>query len=1074
MSSWFGAKATATEPVVPETTLRIQSSVQGQPIALGWGQARLAGNLIWYGDFTYVAQQNASSGGKGGGSGGGSPTGYNYSAAVAIGICEGPVSNIGQVYNDRSVSALSALSLNAFLGSYTQSPWGYLTTAHPDSPSLPSVLSSWVAGGFSNFNATPSNAPVSAALAFRGLAYVAAGPMQLGSSPTLPNLSYEVTFGINTAISGVPDANPKDIVVDFLTNAHYGVGFPASRIDTMTQFSNFCFALGVMVSPVLTSQVAANSFLGDLLTTTNSEAFFSGGVLKIQPYWDFSASGNGRTFAPNTTPVYDFGPDDFLPQSGDAITITRRAASSVYNSVALEYLNRSNNYNPTVITAKNDASIQAFGLQARDTLTLHMLCYGPAALTAVQMQLGRENLMNTYVFTVPSKYILVDPMDVVTLTSYLPAHGLALHPVRVKEISENADGSLTMTAVDLLVGANSPAAISTDSNRGAVPDHNEAPGNVATPVFFEPPFSLTGALEVWGGVYSANPNWGGCEIWVSADNTSYQYVGKQFGAARMGTLTAALPAPPAAPPAMDTTNTLAIDVSASNATIASASDIAATALGTISWVDGEVIAYAFSTPTSTGHYNLTHLVRGAYNTIANIVSHPIGSNFVRLDDGVFKIPYGQIGINSLFYVKFLSFNRYGGALQSLSDVSPYTFTPVGTAYFGSLAALADLSAEIRYQVTNVEDSQRKQLLAVEQNIAALTSTLASQQWVQTQTVATRISQQSDRAFAEISNVQTVSSAADAAMATSITSLTATVAGNTATIVSNTTAIATLNSALASQVTTLTAAIAGNTSSITINSTAIASNTSGIGALNGYAATAYGVALDVNGYNTGFQLINGGGGISSTTFTTATFQIAAPGVSGGAPVPVWTVASVGGANKAALRGDMLVDGSVTTQVLNAGAVTAGKIATGTITSASGVIGALGVDSLSIKDNAITVPTVATIGSLLGTGSANLVFNFNLSVDTTGLSGKTIAIYVICNMTYSAPSTTSTASTLQINSTTVANLTFIGSTNGNTYVISGSLNVTGTGSVMTIPVQLFWNAPNTCSLSTSNCFAVAAKR
>ena len=57
------------------------------------------------------------------------------------------------------------------------------------------------------------------ALNYRGLAYVAAGLMPLGSSPSLPNLTYEVTFSTDSyGISGQPDVNPATVIADYLTN----------------------------------------------------------------------------------------------------------------------------------------------------------------------------------------------------------------------------------------------------------------------------------------------------------------------------------------------------------------------------------------------------------------------------------------------------------------------------------------------------------------------------------------------------------------------------------------------------------------------------------------------------------------------------------------------------------------------------------------------------------------------------------------------------------------------------------------------------------------------------------------
>lgn len=106
----------------------------------------------------------------------------------------------------------------------------------------------------------------------------------------------------------------------------------------------------------------------------------------------------------------------------------------------------------------------------------------------------------------------------------------------------------------------------------------------------------------------------------------------------------------------------------------------------------------------------------------------------------------------------------------------------------------------------------------------------------------------------------------------------------------------------------------------------------VATLDGYASSRYGVTLDVNGYATGFELINAGSGVSSTTFTTNNFRIAAPGVSGGTAVPIFTVASVNGSPKVGIRGDVLIDGSVT----------AGKMSVGSLTAISAHFGDATVD------------------------------------------------------------------------------------------------------------------------------------
>lgn len=127
----------------------------------------------------------------------------------------------------------------------------------------------------------------------------------------------------------------------------------------------------------------------------------------------------------------------------------------------------------------------------------------------------------------------------------------------------------------------------------------------------------------------------------------------------------------------------------------------------------------------------------------------------------------------------------------------------------------------------------------------------------------------------------------------------------------------------------------------------------VATLDGYAASRYSVTLDVNGYATGFELINAGGGISSTTFLTTNFQIAAVGPGGGA-VPIFQTAFVNGVPKIALRADVYADGSITAGRLNVGqlsAITAniGDVTAGKIRSADNrFVIDLGARTLIISD------------------------------------------------------------------------------------------------------------------------------
>ena len=92
-----------------------------------------------------------------------------------------------------------------------------------------------------------------------------------------------------------------------------------------------------------------------------------------------------------------------------------------------------------------------------------------------------------------------------------------------------------------------------------------------------------------------------------------------------------------------------------------------------------------------------------------------------------------------------------------------------------------------------------------------------------------------------------------------------------------------------------------------------------------------MTLNVNGYATGFNLVNGGPGFASTTFVTDNFLIAKPGAAGGAPVPIFGVSTVNGVSKIAIRGDVVADGSISAVKMNVGQLSAMTADMGTLTA-----------------------------------------------------------------------------------------------------------------------------------------------
>lgn len=726
MGSWIFGGAGATAAQINYSQLRVQTALVGQAIPIGWGQNRIAPNLIWYGDFRNTG---GSKGGKGGGGKGGGGAQPNYWASSIMAMCEGPISTIVGVFNSSGYTtssgkggknsttmlpnaagevSLASMGYALFDGDYAQTAWNYLVSAYPDQ-----------------------------ALGYRGTAYIAQANQNLGSSPELPMVNLDVLFGINNTssvvpssgtpssktgsgtatnaiINGTPDVNPADVAVDFLTNAHYGVpGWPAGIVgDAGTQrtsgtfssnllstFWNYCQAYGLLISPVLSSAQTASDFLSQILKFANSEAIFSQGELKVVPYGDVSLSANGGTYAAPAQQLFDIDDDDLVAKDPDqCVEITRLDVTQQLNDIRVAYLNRGFDYNPdTPMEAKDDAAILNYGLRPNDVEQWDFVCLPNAAQNAAQLILQRQKIATTYKFSVDQSFIVLDPMDIVAL--YVPQQGLVGDGtdgqwVRIREIQENPDYTLTITAEIYLEGTGSAPEFGTQPNRSTSPNFGVQPGNVNTPILWEPTLELSGAMEVWCAVSGANvADWGGCSIWVSTDNITYTQVpGLQIGPARMGTLAANLAIYAGSEGAIDTGDTLAVNLTESGGQLASGSDGDAQALATLCYVDGEYIAYATASAFDTDEYNLSYLVRGAYGTsaIMNGTEHLTGSQFARLDSQIFQIPYNQNQIGQTLYVKFLSFNIVGSQSQTLDQVEPYTYTIKGLA--GGIETISNFGA----------------------------------------------------------------------------------------------------------------------------------------------------------------------------------------------------------------------------------------------------------------------------------------------------------------------------------------------------------------------------------------------
>ena len=221
--------------------LQVQSTSTSLPVPIVYGQNVITPNIIDYVDFRKVASGGGKGGGKGGHSSSSASQSYTYYATVIMALCEGPINGVNRVWTGTvSPTYLGQLGLGLTAGNLSQAPWSYMS-------------SRWSAR----------------ALAYNGTAYVYAVNYSLGASASVGNNSMEVAGLLyGTGFNGV-DADPAQVLYDFLTNINYGCGFPTASIDWNSIFGysgdgsyqTYCWAAGIAISPALVSQESASSIV---------------------------------------------------------------------------------------------------------------------------------------------------------------------------------------------------------------------------------------------------------------------------------------------------------------------------------------------------------------------------------------------------------------------------------------------------------------------------------------------------------------------------------------------------------------------------------------------------------------------------------------------------------------------------------------------------------------------------------------------------------------------------------------------------------------------------------------------
>lgn len=602
---------------------QINTASYGEVVPEILGTTRVSGNIIDYEDFTAHEHKSTTRTGKGGGSKHTEIT-YTYTVAAAIGLCEGPIKGIGKVWRDKEVYQYpnEKIELTLFKGDYAQTPWPYMLSKHPDK-----------------------------ALPYSGLAYMA-GVVDLGDRGSLPQYNFEVQGKLLETGDGV-DVNPADYIVHVLQSVGADV-----VIDGIDNFRAYCKAADILIStPPNQKSAKAQQVINDIAEITNSLVFWSTDRLKIVPLADKPIGD----WTPANQIQYDLTADDFIAGSdGQLILYKRKDSSEAYNEATVEFINRANSYEKETVSFEVVADVQRNGLKPASKKTAHYLyTKARAQYYAEQLAMKRLYAKTQYTFRLDWAFCALEVGDLVTLTD--KSCQLDHQIVVITSVNEAADGQLELTAEGKPAGTYAPAKYNVHENERPFVDYNQEAPSVNDVAIFQTVGDV-GGNQIFVGVNAPN-GWGGCSVWLSDNDQTYQRIGNISQQARMGRTKYGF-----------AQNGNFCNVTINQGVLKSGTHIDAERGNTLCWVNGEALSYESVEVHPNNWFTLQGLVRGQYGT--NAINHNADERFVRVDEALFRYPYRKEDIGKTIYLKFTSMNLFGSNEQGLDEVQSYQYTIV--------------------------------------------------------------------------------------------------------------------------------------------------------------------------------------------------------------------------------------------------------------------------------------------------------------------------------------------------------------------------------------------------------------
>lgn len=485
---------------------------------------------------------------------------------------------------------------------------------------------------------------------------------------------------------------------------------------------NWCRANGVGAALTQDSQRSAKDLLDELFIVMNSAPVYSGDQLKSIPYDEVSWAGNGAIYTAPTAsgPIYYFDDTTIVHQNENDVPVkyTRKRRADCDNVVAIEHIDRDNDYVHRITSQGNITAISQFGPRKGGTLSTADLgvnspsgakqllsISNPATALIIANILAKRSGtgVNEYEFTVPPQFFWLEAMDLIAISD--TRLGLNRKPVRITSVKENTDRTLVIKADEFIYGLNHPDSIVVPTATGTLVTPNVDVALVNTPIIFEPTTQMlnnSSQSQIWFIVSDADQNYGGCICYVSLDGGySYDTVVGNVPPCITGVTVNELPV--TADP--NTTNVLSVDITnAYGATITSEPQTIADNSSDPCFLAGstpynyEIICPTNVTTNATGQYTFTtYMRRGSFNT--TIADHLPNTQF-GVCAGALAIDLPPAWIGHQLYFKFAAYNQAKTVQNDISVCTPYTYTPTGFANVssGGLTYASGPSPYVLYQI----------------------------------------------------------------------------------------------------------------------------------------------------------------------------------------------------------------------------------------------------------------------------------------------------------------------------------------------------------------------------------------